>query len=416
MSMAAVPPRQHLHWQVLLAMLAAVACAALLPPGVHLGDVTLQSLCQFGGGLFLNALKMLVIPLVSSSLVVAVMSLEQGQGFGRLFGRLLGWVLATGLIAAAVGLVMVNLVAPGRAQGVPMQAAASAAADAAPTTLLHVLSSLVPANPLAAAASDQLLGVVVFSLLFGVFASRLPPAQSAPIRDLAKAVFATMIAMARWVLMFAPLGVFLLALDALLGHGFGVLAQLGAYMGTVLAALAVHACVVLPLLLRLAGGRPAWPYFQAMFPALTTAFATASSKAALPVTMQALEHKAQLPPRVTRFVLPLSATINMNGSALYECVAALFIAQLYGIPLGVSGQLLIVLVSLLTTLGLSGMPGAGAIGLTTVLAAAGLPAEGMALVLAVDRVLDMARTAVNVWGEACIAAIVGRGEGEGSAA
>lgn len=402
-----------LHWRILLAMAAALLLAALLPAHLAIGGIALEEWCRLGGSLFLNALKMLVIPLVASSLVVAVMSIGGGRDFGRLFGRLVMWVVITSLVATLIGLVVVNLVQPGIGAPIVHATAAPLAATGTASNgqgVLHTLFSIVPANPLAAAVNDQLVGVVFFSLLFGVFAARLPSAQAQAVSTLAQAVFGTMIGMARWVLRFAPVGVFLLLLNALLAYGFGMLLQLGAYILTVLAGLLVHALVVLPLLVYLFARRSPWRFFRTVAPAVMTAFSTASSKAALPLTMDALENKAGVPERISRFALPLSATLNMNGSALYECVAAIFIAQLYGIHLGFGGQLVVVLVSLLTTLGLSGMPGAGVIGLTTVLAAAGLPAEGLAMVLAVDRLLDMSRTAVNVWGDACVTAVIAKTE------
>lgn len=408
-----VAERLALHWRILLAMVAALVLAALLPAHMAIGGIPLEEWCRLGGSLFINALKMLVIPLIASSLVVAVMSIGGGRDFGRLFGRLVMWVVITSLIATLIGLAMVNLVQPGAGTHIVPPSSASPISPVATSgaqDVLHTLLAIVPANPLAAAVNDQLVGVVFFSVLFGVFAVQLPKTQAQVVSTLAQAVFGTMIGMARWVLRFAPAGVFLLLLNALLIYGFGMLLQLGAYIVTVLAGLLVHALVVLPLVVFLFAKRsPRW-LFQAVAPAVMTAFSTASSKAALPLTMDALENKAGVPERISRFALPLSATLNMNGSALYECVAAIFIAQLYGIPLGFSGQLVVVLVSLLTTLGLSGMPGAGVIGLTTVLAAAGLPADGLALVLAVDRLLDMSRTAVNVWGDACVTTVIAKTE------
>lgn len=395
------------HWRILAALVAAMALSPLLGAADGPFADGVSMLCRLGGGLFINALKMLVMPLVASSLVAAVMGLGSGGDFGRLFGRLCFWVLTTSLAAALLGLALVDLIGPGRGGAA---AAAGAARQSAPAGLFDVLLGIVPANPLAAAAGDHLLGVVFFSIVFGVFAARLPEAQAEAISGLARAVFAAMIGMARWVLGFAPLGVFLLALDAFSVHGLGTLRQLAWYMLTVFAGLAAHALVVLPLLLVFVARRSPLRLWRAVAPAVLTAFSTASSKAALPITMEAMEGRALLSPRIVRFVLPLSATVNMNGSALYECVAALFVAQLYGVPLGLSGQLLVVLVALLTTLGLSGMPGAGVIGLTTVLAAAGLPADGLALLLGVDRLLDMARTGVNVWGDACLALLVARNE------
>ena len=404
-------PGLALHWQILIAMAAALLLPAILPKLALPASIDIIAICKLGGGLFLNALKMLVIPLVGSSLVVAIMSIGRAKDFGRLSARLGTWVIGTSLIAAIIGMVVVNLIQPGVGADLSQLHIheVPAAAQNGGAKIVQTLLSIVPANPLAAAASDQMLGVVFFSLLFGFFAARLPEQQATLVADGAGAVFATMIGMARWILRFAPLGVFFLALDALLQYGFGMLVQLGAYIVAVLIGLAFHALVVLPLLLRGVSGVKPLALFRVVAPAVLTAFSTASSKAALPITLDALETGFGVQKRISRFVLPLATTVNMNGSALYESVAAIFIAQLYGIELGISGQIVIVLVALLTTLGLSGMPGAGVIGLATVLAAAGLPIEGLALVLAVDRVLDMARTAVNVWSDACVTAAIAQG-------
>jgi proton glutamate symport protein len=228
----------------------------------------------------------------------------------------------------------------------------------------------------------------------------------------ARAIFAVMLHMARLVLKFAPLAVLCLLLGTLMTHGLGALRQLGLYMVTVLAGLLLHAAVVMPLFLAILVRVSPWRFFRAVLEPLLTAFSTASSKASLPASFDALESRVGISARIVRFALPLSATMNMNGTALYECVAAIFIAQFFGIELGFGAQLSIVAIALLTTLGNSGVPGGGVIGLTVVLGVAGLPAEGLAMVLAVDRVLDMARTTVNVWGDNCTTAVIAATEGE----
>jgi proton glutamate symport protein len=399
------------HWQVLIAMGLAVALAAILPAWSAVAGVQIVTICKFVGDLFVNALKMLVVPLIASSLVAAVGQLADLNSFGRLFGKLFAYIVVSGLIAALIGLTLVNLIQPGQMDAAALVPAATAA-PAAKAGIADVLSSIVPSNLLRAASQDQLLSVVFFSLLVGACATRLPAAENRALITLARAVFDVTIQIARLVLRFAPLGVFCLLLGTLLSYGLTAMAQLGLYVITVLVGLLVHAVVVLPLALMLIGRISPLRFFRAVLDALLTAFSTASSKAALPASFDALESRVGISKRITRFALPLSATMNMNGTALYECVAAMFVAQFYGIELGLATQLSIVLVALLTTLGNAGVPGGGVIGLTIVLSTANLPAEGIAMVLAVDRVLDMARTAVNVWADTCISALIASSEGE----
>jgi proton glutamate symport protein len=407
------PPRIAAHWQVLIAMLFAVVLAAVLPADASIGGVRVVAACNFIGALFVNALKMLVVPLVASSLVVGVGQFAGQGGIGRLFGKLFACIGATSLVAALIGLGLVNLVEPGQvASAIPPIATTSARAAPAAADAAQLLLSIIPANILQAMSADQLLAVVFFALLFGFCAARLPQTEHQAVMNGARAIFAVMLHMARLVLKFAPLAVLCLLLGTLITNGVGALRQLGLYMMTVLAGLLLHAAVVMPLFLAIVVRVSPWRFFRAVLEALLTAFSTASSKASLPASFDALESRVGISSRVVRFALPLSATMNMNGTALYECVAAIFIAQFFGIELGLSAQLSIVAIALLTTLGNSGVPGGGVIGLTVVLGVAGLPAEGLAMVLAVDRVLDMARTAVNVWGDNCTTAFIASTEGE----
>lgn len=412
------PPRPvSLHAQIIAAMVLALGLAFVLPRDLALAGVPLATICDFFGTLFLNALKMLVVPLVFSSLVVAVANLGAGPDFQRLFGRMAGWVIATGLVAATVGLVLVNLIGPGRGlgemEGRPAAPSVSVqVADRGLADVARVVQDIVPVNVVAAGAEGKLLSIVFFALVFGFFQARQPAARAEALLVFWQGMFGVMIDLARWVLRAAPAGVFFLFLKSLLTYGFGALGALGVYMLTVLAGLGFHALVVLPLLVLVFARVSPARLFQAVLPAVLTAFSTSSSKAALPANLDAMERNVGISPRVARFALPLTATVNMNGTALYECVAAVFIAQFYGIDLALGQQVSLVLVALLTTLGSSGMPGGGVIGLAIVLGVAGLPAEGIALVLGVDRLLDMTRTAVNVWSDACVTTLLAVGEGE----
>jgi Na+/H+-dicarboxylate symporter len=211
-----------------------------------------------------------------------------------------------------------------------------------------------------------------------------------------------------WVIQLAPVGVFALLASVVMETGPGIFANLGKYMATVLLGLAVHALVTLPLLLRLLGGVNPRKYFEKVASALTTSFSTASSSATLPVTIDCVENKAKISPRVSSFVLPLGATINMDGTALYESVAAVFIAQVYGIDLTIGQQVLIFLTATLAAIGAAGIPSAGLVTMAIVFNAVGLPLEGIGMILAVDRILDMCRTSVNVWGDTVGCAVVAR--------
>jgi Na+/H+-dicarboxylate symporter len=271
---------------------------------------------------------------------------------------------------------------------------------------------MVPTNIVAAAAQGQMLGLIFFSLLFGYFMTRIDGAHAQVLQDFWNGVFAVMMRITEWVMLFAPLGVFALVARVVASTGFAALEPLLAFFFTVLGALAVHFLLVLPLILGLVGRVHPLRHYTAMLPALMTAFSTASSSATLPVTMECVEKRAGVSNQTTSFVLPLGATINMDGTALYECVAAMFIAQAYGLDLGFAEQFTVVLVALLTSIGVAGIPAASLVAITIILSAIGLPVEAVGLILAVDRILDMCRTSVNIFSDSCGAVVIGRLEGE----
>jgi Na+/H+-dicarboxylate symporter len=225
-------------------------------------------------------------------------------------------------------------------------------------------------------------------------------------------VFNVMMRMTEWIMMFAPIGVFGLVAGVVAETGFEAGRPLAIFALTVLAALLIHTFLTLPLFIRVFGGVVPWKMFPAMAPAMLTAFSTASSSATLPVTMDCVEKNLGVSNKVSSFVLPLGATVNMDGTALYECVAAMFIAQAYGLELSFATQFTIVLVALLTSIGVAGIPAASLVAISIILAAIGLPVEGIGLILAVDRILDMMRTSVNIFSDSCGAVVVGRLQGE----
>lgn len=411
--------RLQLHWQILIALLLAV------PAGLWAGsepDGLLYGVFGFVGTLFLNALKMLIVPLIASSIVSGMAGIGSSGALGRLGGKTLVYYATTSLLAILVGLVLVNVAAPGLIDGEPARNVIGLSEDTAAIQervagrgagdLAEVFLRMVPPNIVAAAADGQMLGLIFFSLLFGYFVTRIGDGHGQTQRSFWNGLFEVMMRITDLVMKFAPYGVFALVARVIADTGFGAFAPLAWFAATVLAALAFHVLVVLPLMLSLVARVNPVRHYRAMAPALLTAFSTASSSATLPLTMECVEKNAGVSNRTTSFVLPLGATVNMDGTALYECVAAMFIAQAYGIQLGFVEQFTIVVVALLTSIGVAGIPAASLVAISIILATVGLPAEGIGLILAVDRILDMARTSVNVFSDSCGAVIIGRLEGE----
>ena len=321
-----------------------------------------------------------------------------------------------------MGLIVVNFVSPGIVDGQPAKDLIGFTADTASFAdkvegkgggdLVEVFLRMIPTNVVAAASSGQMLGLIFFSLLYGFFMTRIMEDYAEAQYNFWQGMFEVMMKITDLVMKFAPLGVFALVAKVVAGTGFDAFAPLAMFFFSVVAALAIHFFITLPLLLLFVGRVKPIRHFKAMTPALLTSFSTASSSATLPITMECVEKNAGVSNRTTSFVLPLGATINMDGTALYECVAAMFIAQAYGLDLGFGTQFTIVLVALLTSVGVAGIPSASLVAIAIILAAIGLPAEGIGLILAVDRILDMMRTSVNVFSDSCGAVIIAKTQGE----
>jgi len=412
----------RLHWQILIALALAVAAGLATSPETAVLGVPLVSAYAFVGTLFLNALKMIVVPLVFASLVTGVAGLGDGKGLGRLGAKTVGYYMLTSLVAILIGLAVVNAVQPGVVDGRPARDVMGLEADASAVAekvqgrgagdVVEIFLRMVPVNVVAAAAEGQMLGLITFALLFGFFTARIGGRAGEVLGAFWQGVFEVMMRITELVMRFAPVGVFGLVAKVVATSGLEAFRPLAWFVLAVLLALGLHFFGVLPLLLRLLARVSPLRHYRAMAPALLTAFSTASSSATLPLTLECVERNARVSNRVSSFVLPLGATVNMDGTALYECVAAMFIAQAYGIQLGFAEQLAIVLIALLTSIGVAGIPAASLVAITVILAAVGLPAEGIGLILAVDRVLDMCRTAVNVFSDSCGAVVIARSEGE----
>ncbi|MEM8685548.1 MAG: dicarboxylate/amino acid:cation symporter [Pseudomonadota bacterium] len=421
-------PKLALHTQIFIALALAVLFGYLVninttdvsQPGL-LG-VSFISMFDYIGTIFLNALKMIIVPLITSSIIVGVAGIGSSGNLGKLGGKTLLFYASTTLAAILVGLVLVNAFAPGIVDGEPAKdllaldedvgAIAERVEGRGAGDVAEIFLRMVPPNIIQAAANGQMLGIIFFAILFGYFMTRLDNEFAEPLYKFWNGVFHVMMRMTEWIMMFAPIGVFGLVAKTVAETGFDAAGPLILFSFVVLLALAVHAFVTLPVLIRFVGNADPLKTIAGMSPAMLTAFSTASSSATLPVTMDRLEDKIGVSNETSSFVLPLGATVNMNGTALYECVAAMFIAQAYGLELTFGVQFSIVVIALLTSIGVAGVPSASLVAIAIILAAIGLPVEAIGVLLVFDRVLDMARTSVNVWGDAVCATIVARLSGE----
>lgn len=398
--------RIKLHWQILIALVLAVFFGYYFPSGVKY--------TSWMGIVFLRGLSMVVVPLILSSIISGVASVGSGSNLGRLGLKTLSFYIVTSLVAILTGLFLVNLFQPGAGANL----GTSKTIESLPTvgnSVSDMLIRTIPDNVVDAMAKGQILPVIFFSILFGFFITRIPNEKKQLLTRFFDAVFEVMMKITLFIIRFTPLGVFAIVANEV-SKNSGSLAtiagSLGIYMFTVIIGLLIHGGITLPALVKIIGKANPYKHFRNMATPLLTAFSTSSSNAALPLSMEAVEYSDGVSGKITSFTLPLGATINMNGTALYECVAVLFIAQAYGIRLDMSQQIVVVVTALLAAIGSAGIPMAGLVMMTMVLNAVNLPLEGVGLVLAVDRILDMSRTTVNVWGDTCAAVIIAKSEGE----
>ncbi len=370
--------------------------------------VTIAS--HYTGELFLRLLKMITVPLIVTSLVTGVSSVGDTRRFGRLFGKTLVYYVSTSFLAIVTGITAVNLIRPGFGAELPGGSEAVLAAHEGSLTSIvaELVNSMIPPNPVQALADAHFLSIITFSILTGIFIVYTGGRSGQVLRELFQAGFDVMMNLTVFIIRLAPVGVFGFVVYATASQGIGVFESLGWYMLTVLLGLVFHATVTLPLILKFVARRSPVKYVRAVSPALMTAFSTASSNGTLPLTLSCVEQQAGISNRISSFVLPLGATVNMDGTALYEAVAVLFIAQAYFGAVPLHSQIVVALTALLASIGAAGIPHAGLVMMAIVLQAVGLPLEAQGLIIAVDRVLDMFRTSVNVWSDTCGCAVMAR--------
>ncbi len=361
--------------------------------------------------IFLRLLRMAIMPLIITSLTAAVIVVGERKNLEILGAKTFAYYIASSLMAILTGQVLVNVFKPGMGSAIRLEETVTEI-PAVQQSFTDLILNIVPENPFRALADGQVLPVIFFCILFGYFVTQLKDPYKTHLGDFFQAAFQAMMKMTRFVVWSAPLGVFGINAVIVATTGFEAFRSLGFYFGIVLIGLFIHGAITLPLLVYLVTRKNPFRHYKGMPPALVTAFSTCSTIVTLPLTMEAVTDNSKVSEKISSFVLPIGATVNMDGTALYECVAVIFIAQVYGFALSLDQQLVIVFTALLASIGAASVPMSGLVMMSIILAAVGLPLEGVAIILAVDRVLDMFRTTVNVLSDSCGAVIVAKLDGE----
>ena len=408
-STAATVWYKRLHWQILVAM----ALGTVV--GLIWGEQAVPSVGWLGT-LFIRLLKMVIVPLIITSIVSGVSAVGGGRSLGRLFGKTMGYYVLSSTLAILAGLAMVNLIKPGVGANIAGTETAAIPELSTPSSPVDLLLDIVPENVVAAAAKPNMLAMIFFSILLGMSIASLPDRPRDFLVELFESAFQAMMRLTSGVIRFAPLGVFGLITRVVGSSGLESFRALGLYMATIAFGLTFHLLITLPLLLLLLGRIRPRIHFRNMAEPMAMAFSTSSSGATLPVTLNAVENKVGVSNRISSFVLPMGATVNMDGTALYECAGVLFISQVLGVDLSIGQQAVVVVTALLASIGAAAVPSAGLVIIFIVLEAVNLRGPEVEVLvgamLAVDRPLDMYRTVVNVFSDSCGAAIIARSEGE----
>ena len=399
------PLKLKLHWQILIALALAILFGLFFPE--YVGYV------KWMGDLFLRGLRMIIVPLIFTSIVTGVANIGDAQVLGKLGAKTMLYYATTSLFAILAGLTLVNLLQPGVGADLGFSKQVEGM-DIASQGFGNILLRMVPSNIFDALASADMLAIIFFSILVGFFIMKIGKEYKDPLMNLFNGGFEVMMKITSFVIKFTPLGIFGIVSVVVAEQKdiLDVAHRLGIYMLAVLLGLFFHAFITLPLFLKFIGKVNPYKHFQAMTTPLLTAFSTSSSSATLPLTMEAVENNVGVSNKITSFVLPLGATVNMDGTALYECVAAMFIAQAYGVEMTILKQAIVIFTALIASIGAAGIPMAGLVMISVILTAVGLPLEGVGLILAVDPFLDMCRTSVNVWSDSCGSVTIAKTEGE----
>jgi len=412
-------PRLQLFTKILLA-LALGAILGLLANHLHFSGFVITYMKPVGTA-FVRLISMVVVPLVFASLLVGTTSLKDLKSLGRIGVKTLAFYLCTTAIAISIGLLLANLTRPGIGlseqakselmQGTSEQERSASAADEKPS-IKDVLLEIIPTNPIRAFVEGRMLQIIFFALLTGICLTLIRPERSGPVIRFFEGVNDALIAMVHLIMKIAPYGVFALIASVVADFGLDILLMLLKYCFVVVIGLIIHVVLVYSSAIRVFSRLAVRRFFRGIRPAQLIAFSSGSSSATLPVTIDCTADALGVSRYICSFTLPLGATINMDGTALYQGVSAVFLAQLYGIDLNLGQQLAIVLTATLASIGTAGTPGAGIITLAIVLRSIGVPLEGIGIIMGVERILDMCRSAVNITGDAACAVVVASGEGQ----
>ncbi len=394
-----------LHWQILVALILALIYGSVFKE--HIDYVS------WLGDLFIRALKMIVIPLIITSLITGITNVGSSKNLGRLSVKTLVYYITTSLLAIITGLILVNIIKPGAGFEITVAQDISKL-GIVQKPLKETLINIVPNNIFRAFTSENMLSIIFFSILFGFFIIQIQDKHRELLTDFFSASFRVMMKITLFVIKFAPLGIFGIVAKVIAEQEnlLDLFKSIGLFMAVVTAGLLFHAVVTLPSILKFIGRTNPLKFFNSVLTPLLTAFSTQSSNATLPLTIEAVEDNAGVSNKISSFTLPLGATINMDGTALYELAVAGFVAQIYGIDLSISQQVVMVLTALLASIGTAAIPMASLVTMTIIFTAVGLPLEAIAIVMPVERILDMFRTTVNVWSDCCGAATIAVSEGE----
>lgn len=372
-------------------------------------DVLIGFVFELVGGVFVNAIRMMIVPLVFVSLTLGAASMGDVKKLGRIGTKTVGFYLVTTAIAITIAILIATIIQPGVGTTISLEGREYIPAEA--PSIASVFTDMIPRNPIQAMASGNMLQIIVFALLTGTALTILGD-KTKKVTELFEQANTLILKLVEMVMSIAPVGVFALIAKTMATLGWDMMPKLIMYMLCVAGALLIHAIFTYQGLLYAFTKLNPIQFFKNFYPAMTVAFSTASSSATLPVTVETSEKRLGVSPKIASFCLPLGATVNMDGTAIMQGVATVFIAQLYGMDLGLMDFVTVIVTATLASIGTAGVPGVGLLMLSMVLVQVGLPVEGIAIIIGIDRILDMLRTAINITGDACCTLIVAKSEGE----
>ena len=406
-----------LHWQILIAMVLGAGTGAVFQ-SIYGGEPTgfIFTILTSVGTIFIRLLRMIIIPLIFTSIVSGVSNIGEGTKLGRIGLKTMAYYTVTSMLAILVGITLANLLAPGVGVEIPVNKGFDPSQLQTPGSIMDIIIRMIPINPVHAASSGDMLGVIFFSIILGIGITKLKPKHGDLIKNFFNSFFELMMKVTEIVIKFAPIGVFGLITAVVAKTGFVMIRAVGKYMFTIALGLSIHFFITLPIVFFLLTRINPLKHFKAMTSALITAFSTSSSAATLPMTMRNIEKNAGVSNRISSFVLPLGATVNMDGTALYECAGVIFLSQVMGLELTLIQQFVVVITALLTSVGAAGIPSAGLVVIFIVTQAIGFKDADVAVIigtmLAVDRPLDMFRTMINIFSDSIGTVVIAKSEGE----